>query len=341
MEFSINEVRIFHRVTHQVLGMKICTVSHYSGNLDEGVRNIAKNISHGLSARGEITIPIEINNLASWKRMIKEKPDVIHFILTPTLNGLLAQKFASIISPKSKIIVSAIHPTLTGSRLVKSLRPDMILTQSISSKKMFEEMGWNVHFFPNGVDTTKFIEAGPETKRAIRNKYGINEADYLFLHLASLTTERNLESLVSIEKKTDCKVMIVGREHEVCNPSLLQQLMSNVSYLWQKHFDSIEEIYQATDCYIFPTKHPRACIETPLSVLEAMSCNLPIITTRFGALPDLFPEPVPGLHFIEDTDDLTYVIDKIKHGEKTDTRSAVMRYDWDVLFPKLMDYYYA
>ena len=36
---------------------------------------------------------------------------------------------------------------------------------------------------------------------------------------------------------------------------------------------------------MFSTVDPKACIETPLSVLEALSCNIPVITTKFGSLP--------------------------------------------------------
>lgn len=321
--------------------MKICIVSHFSDDLDEGVRSIARTITRGLSARGESCIPIEINQIATWKRMAKEKPDIIHFIITPTVNGLLAQKIASILNPGAKVIVSAVHPTLQESKLVKLLRPDVVLTQSRKSKEYFDKLGCHTFFFPNGVDTTRFRKTDEETKTKNRTKYGVDQNDFLSLHLASLTAERNLNCLGDIEKKGASKALIIGRENENYDPIVFKRLKENVSYLWVKHFDAIEEIFQMSDCYIFPTLSPRACIETPLSVLEAMSCNLPIITTRFGALPDLFPERISGLFFIEDISEIENVIEEVKKLKIIDTRVAVQPYDWENLFPRLLSHYEA
>ena len=57
-----------------------------------------------------------------------------------------------------------------------------------------------------------------------------------------------------------------------------------------EYITHLEEIYALSDCYVFPTTDRRYCVEMPLSVLEAMSCNLPMLTTRFGALPGVFEE---------------------------------------------------
>ncbi len=58
------------------------------------------------------------------------------------------------------------------------------------------------------------------------------------------------------------------------------------------YLPEIVELYQAADAYVFPVPPNPAdpsAIDLPLSVLEAAACNLPILATRFGALPDLGP----------------------------------------------------
>jgi hypothetical protein len=58
------------------------------------------------------------------------------------------------------------------------------------------------------------------------------------------------------------------------------------------------------DVYVFPNFVDRedtilSAIDIPLSVPGAMSCNLPVITTRFGGLDRLL-EDRSGLFFVED-----------------------------------------
>ena len=47
---------------------------------------------------------------------------------------------------------------------------------------------------------------------------------------------------------------------------------------------NVQEVYQLADVYLFPVQEIENCIDIPLSVLEAASCNLPIVTTEYGEL---------------------------------------------------------
>jgi glycosyltransferase involved in cell wall biosynthesis len=50
----------------------------------------------------------------------------------------------------------------------------------------------------------------------------------------------------------------------------------------------IEEICQPADAYVLPGRSIGAAIGVSLSVLEAVACNLPVLTTLFGGLPWMF-----------------------------------------------------
>jgi glycosyltransferase involved in cell wall biosynthesis len=97
--------------------------------------------------------------------------------------------------------------------------------------------------------------------------------------------------------------------------------------VWKSFFKRIEEIYAMSDCYVFPVKSEKNAIQLPLSVLEAMACNLPVITTKFGALPYVFTEG-NGLFFVEKDDDFLYALDEIKMGLSPNTRGKVSPLSW-------------
>ena len=108
--------------------------------------------------------------------------------------------------------------------------------------------------------------------------------------MASMQKERNLDIFKTIQKDDGYQVVIVGRETEIADKQLMRELQEAGCLVWIKHFSNIEDIYNLADCYVFPTIQEKACIESPLSVLEAMACNLPVVTTRFGALASIFGE---------------------------------------------------
>jgi glycosyltransferase involved in cell wall biosynthesis len=151
--------------------------------------------------------------------------------------------------------------------------------------------------------------------------------------------ERNLDIFKTIQEEEDFQVLIIGRENERADTRLQRELQDAGCLVWIKHFSDIEAIYHLSDCYVFPTLQRKACIETPLSVLEAMACNLPIVTTRFGALPRLFVED-NGLFFVDDVDTVPRILHDIRQRRPLiDTRRLVLPYSWDNLTENLVEIY--
>ena len=70
-------------------------------------------------------------------------------------------------------------------------------------------------------------------------------------------------------------------------------------------------------------------MQIPLSILEAMATNLPIITTRFGGLPDFFPE-VKGFTYValDEFKDLIQIVKKAV-SETPVTNSFMQNFSWD------------
>jgi glycosyltransferase involved in cell wall biosynthesis len=79
----------------------------------------------------------------------------------------------------------------------------------------------------------------------------------------------------------------------------------------------------------------------PLSVLEAMSCNLPVVTTRFGALPRAV-ESGDGVIFVESRDELVKGVESIQDSHtEVNTRDKVLCYSWENIEVRLEEIYRA
>jgi glycosyltransferase involved in cell wall biosynthesis len=101
------------------------------------------------------------------------------------------------------------------------------------------------------------------------------------------------------------------------------------------YLPNIEDLYRASDLYLFPVHEGSGSIEFPLSVLEAMACNLPVLATRFGALPESFPEGF-GLRYLAQGENVGDAVTGL-FSEPPRTRELVAAYSWDAVLSDLMN----
>lgn len=321
--------------------MKICVVGHFE-NIDEGTRIVAKNITKKLIELGIEVRCVDIVSKKTFLEIRRFKPDIIHFILCPTIVGLFASKILSFSWPKAKVVISAVQSAIPTRKFLSLFKPDLILVQSNESERIYKDLGFRTIYLPNGVDIYKFKPVSKEEKLRLRRRYGLPKDKFIILHLASMKRKRNIEIFKKLKQEFDnIEILLVGRDTEKnIDWKLIRELETAGCMVWIKHFSNIEDIYNSVDCYVFPTIDRTASIETPLSVLEAMACNLPVVTTKFGALPRMFREG-DGLFFIEGNEDLFRIIDSIKKKSnmRIRTRKKVLPYSWESIGKKLVGIY--
>lgn len=322
--------------------LKVCLVGHYNvTSHDEGVRNVAYQIYKHLPQSEKIEIlKVDVNDiLKSLSNVKKYNPDIIHYIFSPTLMGIFLAKGISNLFPRSKSVLSAPHPdNLPIKHWMSLLRPNIVLVQSYQSEKMFQLLKYETKFLPNGVNIKKFSPVGQDVKDKLRDKYDIDPHNFVVLHVGSIKSGRNLHLLKSLQKQTNVQVLIIGSTSTNPDEEVYNSLRESGCIVHIEYFKNIEEIYALSDCYIFPTVDRFNCIETPLSVLEAMACNLPVISTNFGALPRLFKEG-NGLYFTETGADLNNILNQIQNEKYVQTRDKVVPYSWENIVIELIDIY--
>jgi glycosyltransferase involved in cell wall biosynthesis len=282
----------------------------------------------------------EIKSLEFWRKLLVVKPAIVHYIPGPTLKALILLKIIKILI-NSKIIISATHPTLPRSSLLRLFswvtKPDIVLVQSEKSERYFNSINFKTIFVPNGVDTDKFVPIDSASKNNLRMKYGFKSEDFITLHIGPIKSGRNQSALLSIQNSKILLIVSITNpsEQEICE----QIRDKGRAIVWQEYFPNIEEIYQMSDVYVWPVFRELHGIEIPLSVLESMACNLPVITTRYGGLNRLFREG-EGLIFIESEDQIQEVVTEIQQNKiKINTRIKITGFSWKAISDKISDIY--
>lgn len=315
--------------------LRICMFSDFQSRMDEGVNNIAVHMARHAAQyhdiRHECLRPYtHMLGAGFWNSLREYAPDIIHFVPGPTLKSFLLVKALKLSSPRSRTVMSAAHPAF-GERakpLIRRMPPDMMLVQSPESEREFSDMGFRTRFVPGGVDTGKFQPVSPEARRQLRAKYELPADDFVVLHVGPLKKGRNVLALKALVAD-GVRVVVVGSLTVPHESDVKRDLENAGCVVWHRYFDNIAEVYGLADCYIFPTFDRDNCIETPLSVLEAMSCNLPVVSTPFRALPHMFEEG-DGLFFFREVSEMRQAFQAIRaNGAFHNTRAKASRYTWD------------
>lgn len=336
--------------------MRICLVADYSAP-DEARKVIAHNLYRELSKNHKV-LRADLRGVFTigfWKIVRDFEPHVLHYIPgASSLSFAITKALRTFtFSTKSKTVMfSMLHPFHSPfhgfyyffSYLTKWTIPftktDLVIVQSSDAEKVFKKIGCNVKFMVcSGVDVNRFVSVSEKRKEELKKKYEIDNEKFVVLHVGSIRKWRNVEILKGIQSYPDIQVVVVGRISTKFEKNVALELEKRDCKIINGYIPEVEELYALSDCYVFPTADPVGSIDLPLSVLEAMSTNLPVITTKFGGLPRIFKEG-DGLFFVKGIDETINSLKEIKVGNiKIRTREKVLLYSWENIARELEETY--
>ena len=324
--------------------MRICLLGDCTGRLDEGMKNTTHNLYQSLG-RLEQTIlvrPKSILSPTTLSSVLRFNPDIFHYTMGPTWRSFAVVRLVSLLMPEAVVVMSSPRPEITPAqiKLLMGYRPSMLLTQSSSQMKHFGALGFRTELFPSGVDLDKFRPISPARKQELRQSYGFPPAGKIAIHVGQITAVRELDKLIPMTERRGWQLVVVAASTIPPDQRIVDLLEKSGCRVILEFVDKIEEYYQLADCFVFPGTGSNSAIEMPLSVLEAMACNLPIITGRFGGLPDFFGE-CDGFHFAENSENILSKLYQIEQlgAAQVGTRQMVERFSWDSLAQRLVKVY--
>jgi len=155
-----------------------------------------------------------------------------------------------------------------------------------------------VKLLKTGIDTKKFVSVDTATQQALKEKYGFDKAKSVVLHVGHLKNGRNVGELAKISEEYQVLLVTSTLTASEQDNELRRKLSErpNVKII-DEYLPAIEEVYQLSDIYFFPTVMRGNCIDIPLSCMEAASCGKPVLTTGYGAMKNI--KGKDGFFFIE------------------------------------------
>jgi glycosyltransferase involved in cell wall biosynthesis len=207
-----------------------------------------------------------------------------------------------------------------------------------------------IEVIPNGVDTESFK---PVDKKSIRTKLNLSLEDTYLFYSGNLIKRKGVDILLSAfaqlhEKHPHLRCLIAGKGPEgVSLHKLANQLgiRSKVDFIGFIPISDMHSWYQASDVFIMPSSSEGLS----LSVLEALSCGLPVITSKpfIGGHDAVIPGETGLLTPFGNINNLMKAIETLissSHRRQEMSHNArclaKQKFDWKIIAKSTADFYH-
>lgn len=262
------------------------------------------------------------------------QPEAILYIPDASLNELsLARcglfRLAAGSTPIGMITLQQNSFNMLVRMMLRLWKPDILFAQAASSEEaLYKRYGIRYQLLPPAVDIERFqMVKGNLEKHSLLRKYGLPQHSKICLHVGHIRQSRNMDWLLRLNLPAEVHLVVVGSTSRFIEKDLKCALQKRGVTILSSYLPAIEEIYQLADAYLFPVQSPDAAIEMPLSILEAMACNLPVVTTSFGGLTKYFTN-VSGFYFADTLETFQKAVNEALEAHICKTRVAVEVFSW-------------
>jgi glycosyltransferase involved in cell wall biosynthesis len=159
-----------------------------------------------------------------------------------------------------------------------------------------------IHLIPNGADTNRFVPVDAVEKSILRKKLNLPQTATVVIYTGRLVTYKGLPLLLKVwneirNKHKNILLVLAGTGgldihncedelHDYVRSTSLEQYV-----LFTGAVQNVPEYLQASDIFAFPTENDAF----PSSLIEAMACAIPVVTTPVGAIKTIVTDGQNGL----------------------------------------------
>ena len=298
------EIQLQRLIPHlQARGFNVSVVTRKEKNLKSF--EVVDGVSiYRVPSPGPKLLAGAIFTLLATRLLSRLRPDIIHAheILAPTSAAFLTKYFhgwpfiTTIHRGGVRGDIYKIKRRLFGMRrfnvLLQKVDAFIVISREIDDELAELNVPFEKRIFiPNGVDTEVFAPPSSDQKTQLREQLLIPFHATVIVYLGRLVAEKRVDHLLRIwpQIKTafpETLLLIIGTGSE---ETLLQGLAGDGVRFTGQIRDSVRYL-KAADLYVSPSSTEGLS----LSLLEALSCGLPVLATSVGGARDVIQHNVNG-----------------------------------------------
>ncbi|KAF5050307.1 D-inositol-3-phosphate glycosyltransferase [anaerobic digester metagenome] len=302
----------------QVLGERIRKPGHY---IEEGIPTVRLNVLF------EHFPAIWVSGLE--KQILNLQPDLVHVHGVATFSAMRVAGLKKKINFKliiddhmtfgaSRSPLRCLYPVFKHTFAKKILKhSDLLVGVSNTSKQfMHEKYGFpleQIELIPLGAGIKRF-HFDPQARQLIREKFALNDDAIVFIYAGKVVPVKGphilIDAAIELAKQhPNVFVIVVGNGPD----GYIQEMMDKIKkHSLENHFifnkavpnDQLYQYYSAADVAVWPR-------EASLSMMEAMSCNLPIIISAESEVSERLEYNNGLQYWHEDAENLKLQMEKM------------------------------